>query len=140
MGTTMNEPRYRSGLERRVCQDLKERGVKFYYEPHKLDYTKEVKQGFCPECGSKLMLKCHQYTPDIVLPNGIHVEVKGKFTGEMRTKMIAVAECNPEIEIKMLFQRDGWLTKKHKMKYSQWCERNGFDCAIGESIPNEWIY
>jgi len=133
------EPKYRSGLERRVCNNLRNRRVKFSYEPYKLDYTKEVKQGLCPNCGSKVMLKCHQYTPDIVLDNGVHVEIKGKFTGEMRTKMVAVQECNPDVDIRFLFQRDGWCTKNHKMRYSEWCEKNGFDYAIGEVIPSEWI-
>lgn len=85
------------------------------------------------------MLKCHQYTPDVVLPNGIHVEIKGRFTGEARTKMIAVKKCNPDVDIRFLFQRDDWCTKNHKMRYSEWCEKNGFDYAIGEVIPSEWI-
>lgn len=130
---------YRSGLEERVCNNLRNRGVKFQYEPYQLDYTKEVKQGYCPECGSKVMLKCHQYTPDVVLPGGVHVEIKGKFDGAMRTKMIAVQESNPEVDIRFLFQRNGWCTKNHKMRYSDWCERNGFDYAVGEYIPDEWI-
>jgi len=139
MTTMKSEPKYRSGLEKRVCDDLKNRGIKFYYEPYQLNYTKEVKQGFCPECGSKLMLKCHQYTPDVVLSNGIHVEIKGKFTGEMRTKMIAVQECNPDVDIRILFQADNWLTKKKATKYSDWCKRNGFIYHVGEKVPSDWV-
>jgi len=134
------EPRYRSGLEKRVCEKLRARGIKFYYEPYQLEYTTEVKTGLCPNCGHNVMLKKRHYTPDLVLQNGTIIEIKGKFTGEMRTKMIAVAECNPELEIKMLFQRDGWITKKKRTSYTQWCRNNGFDYAVGEDIPDEWIY
>lgn len=139
MARPKTEPKYRSGLERRVCNNLRNRRIKYQYEPYKLDYTKEVKQGFCPECGCKVMLKCHQYTPDIVLSNGVHVEIKGRFTGEARTKMVAVRKSNPDLDIRMLFQVDNWLTKNKKQRYSDWCKRNGFIYHVGERIPDEWV-
>jgi len=136
----MTKIRYRSDLERRVCNNLRNRRVKFEYEPFQLAYTTEVRNAICPACGSKGMLKERQYTPDLSLNGGnTLIEIKGRFTGEMRTKMTAVKRCNPEFEIKMLFQRDGWCTKRQKMRYSEWCEKNGFDYAIGEVVPSEWI-
>lgn len=135
----MGKPRYRSKLEERVCNNLRNRGVKFSYEPYKIKYTVEVKPAFCPECGSKVVLKERTYTPDVVLSNGVHIEIKGKLTGEMRTKMIAIKECNPDLDIRLLFQRDNWLTKTKATRYSTWAERNGFVYHVGEQIPSEWV-
>jgi hypothetical protein len=93
----------------------------------------------CAKCGHNVALKQRNYTPDLVLGNGVIIEIKGKFTGEMRTKMLAVRRCNPDLDIRMLFQADNWLTKKKATRYSDWCERNGFIYHIGEVVPSEWI-
>jgi len=133
------KPNYRSKLEERVCNNLRNRNIQYDYEPYQLKYTTEVKPAYCANCGHNVVLKERNYTPDIVLGNGIVIEIKGKFTGEMRTKMLAVRRCNPELDIRMLFQADNWLTKKKATRYSDWCERNGFVYHIGEVVPSEWI-
>jgi hypothetical protein len=51
--------------------------------------------------------------------------------------MACIAEQSPE-EVRMVFMTDNWLTKKHGMRYSRWCELNNITCAIG-SIPLEWV-
>jgi len=133
------EPPYRSQLEKRVCNNLRNRRIPFDYEPYKLSYTTEVKTATCAKCGHNVALKQRNYTPDLVLSNGIVIEIKGKFTGEMRTKMLAVRRCNPELDIRMLFQADNWLTRKKATRYSDWCERNGFIYHVGEQVPSEWV-
>lgn len=134
----MGKPKYRSQFEERVCNNLRNRNIKFAYEPYSMNYTTEVRSAICPKCGNHGMLKVRTYTPDLELGNGVIVELKGKFTGEMRTKMLAVKWCNPQKEIKILFQKDNWCTKNQKMRYSDWCKRHAFDYAIGEVIPDEW--
>ena len=139
MARPKTEPKYRSQLERRVCNNLRNRRVKYDYEPYKISYTTEVKPAYCANCGHKVVLKERSYTPDVVLSNGIIIEIKGKFTGENRTKMLAIRASNPGLDIRMLFQSDNWLTKKKSMRYSDWCERHGFIYHVGEQVPSDWV-
>ena len=101
-----------------------------------------VYRGFCVyvcgECGSKQCEKERWYTPDFFLESGIILEVKGKFTAANRKKHKAVKELHPEMDIRMVFMRDNWLTKGHTIKYSGWCEQEDIKYAIGR-IPAEWL-
>lgn len=99
-------------------------GVSYEYEPTTLLYT-------VPESMRK-------YTPDVVLPNGIIVEIKGRFTVHDRKKMVLVIEQNPELDIRMLFERDHKISKRSKTRYTEWCEKRDIKCAVGREIPEEW--
>lgn len=112
----------RSGFEDRIRALFKSEKIKHEYEPYKLKYVLEA-----------------NYIPDFVLPNGIHIEVKGYFPSQDRRKMKAVKKSNPDIDIRFWFQRDNWLTSTKKTKYSTWAERNGFPWHVGEGIPVDWI-
>jgi len=138
MAKTKGAGKYRSLLEKRVCEELERKGVTFWYEPYQMPYTVSVKTAKCANCGHSTALKERRYTPDVVLGNGIIIEIKGRFTGPMRTKMLAVRDCNMDQEIKMLFQADNWMTSKKLMRYSDWCDKHGFDYAIGDKVPDEW--
>lgn len=134
-----NRPRYRSSFERNIAGDLRRRGVKFKYEPYKIVYWKKIRQAKCIECGCKDIVERHTYLPDFLLnKNNILIEAKGKFTSPMRSKMLAVKESNPELDIRFLFMRNNWLTKKHLERYSDWCEKHSFDYAFMK-VPDEWI-
>lgn len=113
----------RSGFEAKIVEQLRERGVKFEYETLKLKYV-------VPE-------KTHTYTPDVILPNGVILEIKGRLTAADRAKMLAVKRCNPELDIRFVFMRDNFLSRASKTKYSQWAEKNGFLWCIKE-ITDEW--
>ena len=65
---------YRSGLEIKVKDYLKEKKVKFKYEAIKIEWED---------------LAYRTYTPDFVLPNGIIIESKGMFTAADRRKHLA---------------------------------------------------
>lgn len=116
----------RSGLEEKVKQRLKKRKVKFRYEPFSLDYYIEAK-----------------YTPDFVLSKkdgtDMLVETKGYFKPSDRRKLLAVKKCNPELDIRLVFQRDNYLTKAKADTYSTWAKKHGFPCHVGEEIPNKWL-
>ena len=116
---------YRSKYERDVCGDLDARKVKYDYEPTVLLY--------------EVPARMHKYTPDVVLDNGIIVELKGKFTAADRKKMVLVIEQNPDLDIRMLFMRNNTLTKISKTRYTDWCDKRGIKCAVGREIPKEWI-
>lgn len=114
----------RSGLEARIKKQLEEDGIPFEYESVKLPYT---------------ITKHKKYTPDFIFPNGLYLEAKGRLTSESREKMIAVKEAHPDINLRILFQRDQPIRKGSKTLYSTWAEKCGFIWAVGEQIPEEWI-
>jgi len=116
--------RTRSTLESYTISDLKERQVDFQYEPHRIKY---------------MQVQERSYTPDILLANGIYVEVKGYFTSLDRVKHLAVRKSNPDLDIRFLFQRaSNRLSKTSHTTYAKWCEKNGFLWAE-KHIPQEWI-
>jgi len=116
--------RTRSTLESYTISDLKERQVDFQYEPHRIKY---------------MQVQERSYTPDILLANGIYVEVKGYFTSLDRVKHLLIKKSNPDLDIRFLFQRaSNRLSKTSHTTYAKWCEKNGFLWAE-KHIPQEWI-
>ena len=84
--------------------------------------------------------KDHKYIPDFQLPNGILIEVKGWFPPEDRSKMIAVKECNPDLDIRFIFlNANGKISKDSKTTYGEWAEKHGFQYA-SRHLPIEWLY
>ena len=53
--------------------------------------------------------------------------------------MQRVKRDNPEEDIRFIFQRDQLIRRGSKTSYSSWAMKNGFEWAIGESVPQEWI-
>lgn len=112
----------RSNFEAHIKQNLIKAGVAFEYEAVSYPYT-----------------STHKYTPDFILSNGVIIEAKGLFLPEDRTKHLIIKKEHPELDIRFVFQKDQWLTKSKKTKYSDWCKKNGFMYHIGDSIPLAWI-
>ena len=82
---------FRSGLEHRVWKNLIQRKVKgAAYEPIKISYV--------------IPLSEHSYTPDIVLANGIILEVKGRLVKADRDKHLLIKEQYPDIDLRFVFQ------------------------------------
>lgn len=121
-----------------IATNLRKRGIKFSYEPFKLAYFLRKRGAICLDCGSKNCRERHSYTPDFVLGNGVVVEAKGRFTSVMRTKMREVVAENPDKDIRMLFQRNQFMTKKKKHTYGEWCDKQGITWAEGKRVPEEW--
>lgn len=114
---------YRSGLEERVSKELEEAGVKYEYETQKIKYHVE---------------ETRTYTPDFILPNGIIVETKGRFTTADRKKHLLIQKQHPKLDIRFVFQNSrAKLYKGAKSTYGQWCDKHGFMYA-DKSIPEEW--
>lgn len=127
---------YRSGFEVRLAQQLTAGGVEFGYEETSYWYYKNIR-GQCTQCDSTKVVSWHEYTPDFFLPSGIIVEAKGKWTSGHRTTILRMCEQHPELDLRMVFMRDNWLTKKKVRKYSGYCEQKGIPYAVG-SIPYVW--
>lgn len=82
------------------------------------------------------------YVPDFIIsfPDGrkVYVEVKGYLRYEDQVKLRAVRRDNPDLDIRMLFAVDNKISKKHKMRYSDWADKYGFPYAVG-GIPKSWF-
>ena len=117
-----------------VTKNKLEEGVFLLLKRLKLDYAYE---------DTKIpYVKLSTYMPDfrITLPNGkiIFVETKGYFRPADRSKMLAVKKCNPELDIRIVFQVDKKISKNSKTTYTEWATKNGFPSAIG-TPPKEWF-
>jgi len=111
----------RSKFEALVAKLFKKAKVKFKYEPFAVPYTIEAK-----------------YNADFVVGD-ILIETKGHFTAIDRKKMKAVKDSNPDLDIRMWFMRDNYLTKAKKKKYSDWAKQHGFPYHVGDTFPKEWF-
>jgi len=132
------EHEFRSKFEQVVADQLTKHSVHYAYEPWTINWFDKAPGYSCADCSSKECYKERWYTPDFVLDSGIIIEVKGKFTAANRKKHKALKELHPELDIRILFMRDNWLTKQHSIKYSTWCEQEGIEYAIGR-IPDAWL-
>jgi hypothetical protein len=127
----------RSEYERRQALRLIAEGIPFLYEDQSLEYVAKVHNGICLDCNSEAVGSVRSYTPDFFFPlTNVFAETKGKFDSQNRTKMKEVCGQSSD-DIRMVFMRDNWLTKRRKMNYSRWCTLNDIPFAIGD-IPLEW--
>ena len=115
---------YRGGLEIKVKDYLVERNVRVKYEAIKIEWED---------------LMYRTYTPDFVLPNGIIIETKGRFTSDDRRKHIAIKKQHPKLDIRFVFENSRRkLNKGAKNTYATWCEKNSFLYA-DRVIPEDWL-
>lgn len=116
---------HKSGLETRIDEQLKSKGIDGQYEQNEISYT--------------IPASTHSYRPDFKLPNGIYIESKGRFLPEDRKKHLLIKEQHPNLDIRFVLQSpNGKIYKGSKTTYAMWCENNGFNWAKKE-IPQEWI-
>lgn len=116
---------YRSGLEKKISEQLDKAGVSYSYETHKIAYVKPATN--------------HHYTPDFILPNGIIIESKGLFESDDRKKHLYIKEQYPELDIRFVFfSSKSKLYKGAKSTYADWCDKYGFRYA-DKLIPANWL-
>lgn len=116
---------YRSGLEDKISDQLKQSGVHFTYESMKISYRVD---------------EVRKYTPDFLIPNGIIIETKGRFTASDRKKHLLIKQQHPEFDIRFVFSNSrAKLNKGAKSTYGDWCDKHGFRYADKE-IPEEWLH
>ncbi len=130
---------------------LESRGIKVRNK-FELKALKDL-QGFCPKGRKKPVVTYEEdridytisasYNPDfkITFFDGrvIYIETKGKFDYHDQRKMKSVKLTNPDLDIRIVFERDAPIRKGARMRYSDWAKKNGFPFAIG-SVPKEWLY
>lgn len=115
---------YRSGLENTVLDSLKSRKCNAQYECMKVEWEE---------------LNYRTYTPDFLLPNGIIVETKGRFTAEDRKKHLEIQKQHPTLDIRFVFTNSkAKIRKGSKTSYADWCTKNNFLYA-DKDVPQEWL-
>jgi hypothetical protein len=116
---------YRSGLEDKVADQLRDLGLPVNYETEKIEYTKPARKA--------------KYTPDFRLPNGIYIETKGRFVTEDRQKHLLVRDQRPDLDIRFVFSNPNTrISKSSPTTYAMWCDKHGFKYAA-KLIPMKWI-
>jgi hypothetical protein len=118
---------YKSPLEEKVAKQLEKSGVTFAYEGRKLEY--------------KIPSRKAKYTPDFCFHTSVVIETKGWFrTAAERHKMVLVKQCNPDLDIRIVFQNANKpIYKGSPTTYAKWADENGFKWADKGTIPEEWI-
>lgn len=115
----------RSGLEETICEGLQAKGIAYEYETLKISYERPAKK--------------HTYTPDVILPNKIILELKGRFLTEDRQKHLLVQQQHPELDIRFVFSNSKTkISKRSATTYANWCEKHNFLFADKE-IPDAWL-
>ena len=120
---------FRSGLEDKVNDMLKENNKSFSYESEKISYIQPQTK--------------HNYTPDFVLNKMVggkmYIETKGRWVKTDRLKFDLIFEQYPGIDIRFVFQNpNAKLYKGSKTTYAQYCDKKGWRWAKKE-IPEEWL-
>lgn len=121
----------------------------YAYEAEELEWLETLPRAECQKCGSKGATRKRVYIPDLSAANpsmagtsftlsGI-VELKGRLTADDRKTLKGAKAAHPGREIRILFQRDNWMTRKKARRYSDWARQNGFEYAIGREIPDSWL-
>lgn len=132
----------RSGFEGTINEQLKASGVKYKYESVTIQWTRKISSGRCLSCGHSEVGQLCDYTPDFEVEgqNGtFYIEAKGYLDGPDRTKLRAVRQQHPGIDIRLVFQRDNVIKgTKNKTRYSAWAAKYGFVFAVGK-VPTEWL-
>ena len=116
----------RSGFEKRLKEALEKLGVPFEYETESFKYLVERK-----------------YTPDFIRytvdGKKIYIEAKGRLDSDSKQKLKAMKEQHPDVDLRILFQRNQPIRKGSMITYVDWAKKLGYTCACGETIPEEWF-
>lgn len=116
---------YRSGLEEKTCAALDRQGVPYRYEHFKVGYTVPASK--------------HTYLPDILLRNGIVIELKGLWTTEDRKKHRLIRAQHPDLDVRMVFSNaQARIAKKSPTTYAKFAETHGMLWAH-KTIPEAWL-
>jgi hypothetical protein len=118
--------KFRSRSERRAADYLIALNVDFEFEPHYIPY---------------MWIESKKYLPDFILPSGIILEVKGRFTLDDRKKHLFLRQSNPDLDVRFVFDNpNNKLNKGAKTTYADWCNKNDFIfCKLSDGIPDSWL-
>lgn len=117
-----------SRFEYEVYSTLKEKcvGLSPTTDSDSMAYRSTVKSGICTDCGSANVAQQRTYTPDmLVTPKSggklYYIEAKGYLRSERRSLLRAFRQGRPEIDLRLVVQRDHKITKT--MTIVEWANR-----------------
>ena len=121
---------YRSGLELKVADQIKEAKYPVNYETETLKYI-------VPQKNSK-------YTPDFIFTkkNGktMYIETKGRWTSTDRQKMKNILASNPNIDLRIIFQNPNQkISKGSKTTYETYALKLGIKHVAKKDMPEDWL-
>ncbi len=121
---------YKSGLELKVAEQIKEAKYPVNYETEKLEYT-------VPSTN-------HKYTPDFVFQKKtggtMYIETKGRWTSIDRKKMKHILASNPGVDLRLVFQNPNQkISKGSKTTYEIYAKKLGILHVAKKDIPEAWL-
>lgn len=135
------EPNFRSGLEKKVAEQLDFGDVAYGHESQWVRYI-------IPEREAK-------YLPDFSFEDcPIIIEAKGRFGGgnprqrnsnsgdsaKERQKLILLKEQHPELDIRLVFERAASpIYPKSPTSQGKWATDHGFKWSDKGVVPQQWI-
>jgi len=108
--------------------------IEFSYESEELAYTVPTSN--------------HKYTPDFIVTTKsgkkMYIEFKGNLTPADRKKMKLVIEQHPDKDIRILIQRDNYISNKNvatRKRYSDWLKAQGITYHVSSKgeLPSNWL-
>jgi len=121
---------FRSAFELTTALWLGCRDIRYEFEEYAYEYDFPIPHGWCPACSAAHVVRTRTYLCDFTFPRRDWVlEAKGKLDRDERAKFLAIKDAG--VEVRFVFQRNNKLYPKSKTRYSNWCERHGFEYAIG---------
>jgi hypothetical protein len=138
------EPTYRSGLEKKVAEQLEKAGVAFAHEAKWVRYI-------VPEREAKYLPDFCFDTEEEICP--IIIEAKGRFGGgnprfkqpatdgaKERQKLCLLKEQHPELDIRLVFDRASTpIYPKSPTTQGKWATDHGFKWSDKGIVPQEWL-
>lgn len=89
--------------------------------------------------GARLPYVIHAaYYPDVVLPNGVMVEIKTYLGLEDEVKMKAVRLSHPDADIRFLFEKPQKKMPGRQMTHGEWAIKYGFKWGATAEDIVEW--
>jgi predicted nuclease of restriction endonuclease-like RecB superfamily len=107
--------KFEEAVYKSLCKEYGRNNVS--YEAVKIPYTTE-----------------HLYVPDFRITDGgslFFVESKGYLRPDNRRTMCAVRDQHPELDLRIVFQKNQKIDKRSKTTYAQWAEKQGFQYCVG---------
>lgn len=133
---------FRSAFEVDIAEQLIDYKVEWSYETVSIPYDMPA-TGHCLDCSSSNIVTTHNYITDFFVrlddDSFFYIEAKGYFKARDRKKYLEIRKSNTDIDLRFVFQNDGWITKKRKTSYTRWCTQKKFESSILD-VPEDWIY
>lgn len=131
MPSTPTTPKYktrnglfvRSQFEKVVIDNMVRQSRPVQYETERVSYK---------------VIETRVYTPDLILPSGVWVELKGWLRRDDRVKLRRVVAAYPTRNFCILFQKERPWQKKGKTTNVEWARKIGMIAEAGDTIPESW--